>query len=141
MLFRLPLHNELVGSFVVPRLVPQCGFTPWCQRVVPLHPAFTSAMRMIYRIHDHTANGRTYSHMAMPPGLSDRDVLMIEIAYLSNRCRAVHIHQSHFSRRKFDVSVSAFLRYNLCGSARAAGHLRPLSGTKLNVVNGRAEGN
>src|SRR5262249_3580702 len=97
MLFRLSLHNKLVGSFVVSRLVTKRGLAPRSQRIVSLHSAFTSAMWMIDWIHDNTANRRPYSHMAGAARFSDRDVLMIEIPHLPDRCRTVHVDQSHLA--------------------------------------------
>src|SRR5262245_15884180 len=96
MLFRLSLHDKLVGSFVVSRLVAKRGLAPGSQRMVSLHSAFTSAMWVINWIHHNTANRRPYSHMARAAGLSNRDVLMIEIPHLPDRCRTVDVDQPNF---------------------------------------------
>src|SRR6516225_5458520 len=141
MLFGLPLHNELVGSFVVPCFVAQRGYTPWSQRVITLDAAFPSAMRMIDGIHHDPAHCWTNSHVTRTSGLSDRDVFVIEISDLADRGHAIDVDEPYFSRRKLHVSVGAFLGHELRRSAGAASHLRAFSGTKLDVVNGRAERN
>src|SRR5687767_8433170 len=82
-LFCLPLHNELVGSLVIARLITQCGLAPGGHGVIPLHSAFTSAMGVIHRIHHHAANRRPNSAMPRPSGFTYRHVFVIEIAYLA----------------------------------------------------------
>src|SRR5262245_11691409 len=114
MLLRLPLHNELVSSFVVSCLVAKRRLAPWCHGVITLHATLTSAMRMIHRVHDHAAIRRTDSHVPSAAGLSNRHVFMIEIPDLPDRRDTVHIHQSNFTRGQFHVSVSRFLSDQLC---------------------------
>src|SRR6266542_1267514 len=79
MLLRLPLHNELVGSFVVSRFVAQRRLAPRRHWVIALDAAFTTAMRMVDRIHHNAANGRPDAHMTRASGFANRDVFMIEI--------------------------------------------------------------
>src|SRR5688572_24404674 len=80
MLFRLPLHDELVGALIVSSLVTERRLAPRCHRVIPLDAAFTAAMRVINRIHDNAANGRPHSQMPDASGLSERHLFVIEIA-------------------------------------------------------------
>src|SRR2546426_4431047 len=103
MLFRLPLHDELVASFVVACLIAKRRFTPRRHRVVALNSAFTAAVRMIDRIHHNAANRRPNSQVPSASCLSDRDVLMIQVSYLTDRCYAVHIHQPHLAGGEFHV--------------------------------------
>ena len=77
--------------------------------------------------------------MPRPAGFSDRDVLVIEIADLTDGRDAVDIHQSRLARRQLHVCVSAFFRHQLRGSSGASRHLRTLAGTQFDVVDGRAE--
>src|SRR6266850_3305236 len=141
MLLGLPLHNELVGSFVVSGFVPQCRLTPGSHRMIPLHTAFASAVRMIDRIHYHATHGWANSHVARASGLSNRNVFMVQVAHLTDRRYAVDVYQPNFTRRKFHMGVAAFLRHKLRRRSRAASHLRAFSGAKLDVVNGRTERN
>src|SRR5262252_8493844 len=96
MLFRLPLHNELVGSLVVARLVSQCGFPPWRHGMVALDAAFTTAVRVIHRIHHNASNRRPNSHVPHASRLTQSDVLMIQIADLPNGRHAVHVDETDF---------------------------------------------
>src|SRR5439155_20186527 len=90
----LPLHDELVRSVVVACLVTERRNSPRRHGVITLHPPFTTAVRMIHRVHDHAAHRGPDSHMPLAAGLSNRDVLMIDIADLTDRGDALHIHQS-----------------------------------------------
>ena len=58
------LNDVLVGTFVVSRLRAQRGKSPRGLRVIALHAPLTTAVRMVHRIHGHTAYRRSPS---MPP--------------------------------------------------------------------------
>src|SRR6187200_3288144 len=107
MLFRLPLHNELICAFVVARLVTQCRLAPWSHGMVTLDATFATTVRMVYRIHHHTADGWTNAHVTNTSGLSECHVFMIQISNLANRRHAIDVHQSHLAGRQFHVSISA----------------------------------
>src|SRR5262245_49043166 len=113
MLFRLPLHNELVGALVVARFVTQRRLPPRRHRVVALDATFTTTVRMIDRIHDDAANRWPHAHVANASGFSQRDILVIQIAHLTDRRHAVHVDEPNLSRRKLHVSVPAFFRDQL----------------------------
>src|SRR6266516_969699 len=81
----LPLHDELIGALVIARLVTQGRNAPQRHRVIPLHSPFTATMRVIHRVHDDAADCRPDSHMPLAPCFSNRDVLMVEIADLTDR--------------------------------------------------------
>src|SRR5215831_7187096 len=97
MLLTLPLHDELLSSFVVSRLVAQRRLAPGRHRVISLHASFTAAVRMIDGIHHDAAICGPDTHVASAPGLSDRHILVIEIADLPDRGDTVDIHQPNFS--------------------------------------------
>src|SRR6187401_33451 len=109
MLFRLPLHDELVGALVVPRLVSQCRLAPWGHRVVALDASLTTTMRVIDGVHHDSSNCRPDSHVADSSSLAERHVFMIQVADLADCRHAVHVDQPRFSGRQLHVSVSAFL--------------------------------
>src|SRR5689334_9664004 len=123
MLLRLPLHDELVSSFVVSRLVAERGLTPRRHRMISLNPALAATMGMIHGIHHDPTNRRTNSDVPVPACFSDRHVFVIEIADLTDCGRAIHIHEPHLTGWKFDVSIPGFFCNNLCGSAGTACHL------------------
>src|SRR5436190_11045698 len=91
MLFRLPLHDELVGALVIPSFVAESRLPPRRHRVVTLHAAFTTTMRVIDGIHNNAANRRPHPQMPDASGLSERHLFVIEIANLSDRRYAIQI--------------------------------------------------
>src|SRR5262249_13220318 len=134
MLLCLPLHDELIRSFVVSRFVTEGGLSPWSHRVISLHAAFATAVRMVDGVHNDTSDRRTNPHVARPPSFSDRDSLVVKITDLADRRNAVDVHQSYFARRQLDVGVCSFFSNQLRGCAGAPRHLRTFAGTKFDVV-------
>src|SRR5207247_7836321 len=116
----LPLHDELIGSFVIARLVTERRNSPRRHGVIALYSAFTAAMRMIHRVHDNTAHRWPDSHMPLAAGLANGDVLMIEIAHLADRGDALHIDQSHFPGRKLHVRIATLFSDKPRGRAGAS---------------------
>src|SRR5579871_406429 len=126
MLLALPLHDEFVSSFVVSRFVSQRRLAPWRHRVISLDPPFTTAVRMIDRVHHDAAVSGTNTHMASPARFTDRDVLVVQIPDLTYRGVAIHIDEPHFAGWQFHMRIRAFLCDKLrCGSS-TSGHLRTL---------------
>src|SRR5262245_45610981 len=85
-----PIHNEFVGALTVARLIAACRLAPRRHRMATARGlAFTAAVRVVHRIHRHTAVVRTLAHPALAAGLADRDVLVVEVADLADRRHAV----------------------------------------------------
>src|SRR5207253_6530122 len=105
MLLGLPLHNELIGSFVVSCFVAQSRLTPRSHRMIALDAAFAPTVRMIDRVHYHTTHRWANSHVARAPGLSNRDVFMVQVAHLTDRRQAINVYQPHFAGRKFHMGI------------------------------------
>src|SRR5262245_35524761 len=97
MLFRLPLHDELVGAFVVARLVAQFGLAPWRHGMVTLDASFTATVRVVHGIHHNAADRRPNSHMPDTSGLAQRHVLMVKISDLPYRRHAVDVDKTNFA--------------------------------------------
>src|SRR5262252_6989068 len=134
MLLRLPLHDELIRSFVVSRFVTKGWLSPWSHGVISLHAAFAAAMRMVDGVHNDTSVRRTNPHVPRPPSFSDRDILVVQITDLTDRRNAVDVHQSYFARRQLDVGVGSFFSNQLRGCAGAPRHLCAFAGTQFDVV-------
>src|ERR1051325_3562078 len=92
MLLGLPLHDELIRSFVIARFVAQRRHAPWSHGVITFHAALAPSMRVIDRIHYHTAHCRTNSHVAGAACFSDRDVFVIQVADLTDSRHTIDIH-------------------------------------------------
>src|SRR2546425_10978749 len=89
MLLVFPLHDELIGSFVVACLVAQRRHAPGRQRMVAFYTPLTAAMRVIDRIHHHAPHRPPDSHVPRAARLSDGDVFMVEVAHLADRGNAL----------------------------------------------------
>src|SRR5580692_11126551 len=92
------LHNLPVGTLVVPRLLAERREGPRRLRVIALDLAFTTAVRVIDRVHGHAAHGGLHAVPPCAPGLAVGFILMIEIANLANRRHAIHGKLAHFAR-------------------------------------------
>src|SRR6478672_6596720 len=101
--------------------------------------AFTTAERVVDRVHRDAADVRTLAEPAAAPGLADRDVLVIEIADLADRGEALHVDLADLARRHLDRRVVAFLGDQLHRRSGAARDLSALARSQLDVVEQRAE--
>ena len=94
---------------------------------------------MVVRVHRDTARLRTTSEPAAAAGLADGDVLMLEIADLTDRRTAIDMHAADLAGRHTKECVIAFLCHELRGCARTADELRTLANLELNGMDHRAE--
>ncbi len=73
----------MIGIFTATTgLITLCRFTPWSNRMrVTLRRfTFTTTVRVIDRVHDHTARLRTAAQPAAAPGFTDRNGFIFHIA-------------------------------------------------------------
>src|SRR5690242_4108876 len=96
--------------------------------------AFTTAERVVHRVHRHAADVRPLAEPAAAAGLADRHVLVIEIADLADRRHALDVDLPDFARRHAHRRVGALAGHQLHRRARAARDLAALAGTQLHVV-------
>ena len=94
---------------------------------------------MVVRVHDNTARLRTASEPAAAACLTDGDVLMLEVADLTDGRTAVHVHTADLAGRHTEECIVAFLCHQLCGRARAADELCALADLQLDGMDDRAE--
>src|SRR6476661_7240120 len=84
-LLRSPLHDEPIGRLPVPRLVSLRRLTPWRHRMPAARSlALATTERMVDRIHRHAADVRPLPEPPAAARLADRDVLVIDVADLSD---------------------------------------------------------
>src|SRR5204863_9563876 len=102
--------------------------------------AFAAAERVIDRIHRDAAVMRTLAEVARASGFAVRHVLVLEIADLSDRRVAAHVHLAHLARGKTERRPVTFARHELRAGAGRTNHLSALPFLQLDVVNHRAEG-
>src|SRR6202034_207250 len=131
-------NNHPLALALVPRLGPQSRKAPRGLRVIALHAAFTSAVRMVNRVHGHAAIRRTAPVPARASRLAVGHVLVVEIDELSDSSHAVHTELSDFTGRQLYQRKTAFLTQQLRRPARRADHLRAFAWKQLEVMHHRA---
>ena len=94
---------------------------------------------MVIRVHRNTARLRTASEPAAAACLTDGDVLMLEVADLSDRRTAVDMHAADLAGRHTEECVVAFLCHELRGCSRAAHELCALADLELDGMDHRTE--
>ena len=121
----------LSGLQTESRLAPRSARTRTADRCL----SFTASMRMIVRVHNGTADGRTNAHMTDSSCFSVIDKVVVAVADNTDRCSAVQADHSHLSGGKTQGRVLAFLRHQLGAVAGRADHLAAVLRIKLNIVN------
>ena len=96
--------------------------------------AFTTTVRVIAGVHDRTADSGSDAHVAGTSGLTDVDVLMLEVSDLTDGGHAVVGNVSQLARGESEKGVAAFLSHELSDSAAGSCDLSALAGIKLDVV-------
>src|ERR1035438_9598305 len=92
-----PLDNVTVRRLVVPCLVPARRLAPRRHGMAATGSlSFTTAQRMINRIHRHAAHGGTNALPAIPAGLANVQVLVIQISKLPDRSHALNENSADF---------------------------------------------
>src|SRR3569832_2792267 len=92
--------NKGVGIFPSPGLVSLCQLAPGRDRMgIPLaRLSFSSAVRMIDRIHRHPPDGRTPSHPPRSSRLAVRIIFVVDVPDLPDRRHALGVEQPDLSR-------------------------------------------
>ena len=70
--------------------------------------SFTTTMRMINRIHCHTADGGTNTAPALRTGFAERAQRVLRIGYFSEGCPAVAQHLAHLTGTQTQRRIVAF---------------------------------
>src|SRR5690606_2302763 len=69
---------------------------------------FTTTVRVIDRVHDHTANGRTNTAPAHRTSLADLAQAVLGIADFTNRCTAFDVDATNLARTQTNLRINAF---------------------------------
>src|ERR1051325_6235478 len=96
--------------------------------------ALTTAVRVVDRVHGHTADGRA---LALPPhaaGLAPVDVRLVGVADLADGGAAVHVDAADLARGHAQRRVLAFPAEHLDADAGRAGQLGPAARAQLHAV-------
>ena len=96
-------------------------------------------MRVIVRVHDDAADGRTHAHMTDAASLAQADVLMVGVADGADGRLRVQRQLAHFTRGQTDGRKAVFLRHELRAHAGGTNQLTAAAGLELQVVDQRAD--
>src|SRR5262252_6133651 len=120
-LLRPSPHDQAIAQFAPPRLETLGDLSPRRARMPPARGlAFSATHRVVDRIHRDAAHRRVATPPAIASRLADRNVLVIEVADLTDHRAAVHVEAANLARRQTQLRVVAFLRHQLAiGSGRA----------------------
>src|SRR5258705_1947002 len=131
----LPTLNDLLVRSLVPAgLLAQRGESPRRLRVVALDLTFSSAVRMIHRVHGHTAHGGLDAAPPRASGLAERFILMVKVANLANRSHAIDRKLAHFAAGHLHQREIAFFTQKLRRATRGPNRLPAASGVQFQVV-------
>ena len=97
--------------------------------------ALATTMRMVARVHDHSANFGPTAHVPRAAGLADALVLVIEVADLADGGHAAHVDATDLARRHAHLRVLAFL-----GEQLAAENAGVTSKTTIHAMPARRSG-
>src|ERR1019366_4129274 len=89
--------NQVIGALAVTRLRTKRRESPRRLRMITLYAAFTTTVRVIHRIHSHTTVGRTLPEPARLSSFTEGDVLVVEVADLSDGRHAIQAKLSDFA--------------------------------------------
>src|SRR6266404_6032892 len=135
----LPTLNDLLVRTLVPaRLLAQRRESPGRLRVITLDLAFSSAVRMIHRVHGHAAHGGLDAAPPGASGLAKRFILMVKVANLANRGHAIDGKLAHFAAGHLHQRKVAFFAEQLRRATCRANGLSAASRVQLEVVHHRA---
>ena len=103
--------------------------------------ALAAAVRVVNRVHDRTADGRTNASPTRATGLADNDVGVLGIADLTDGGAAAEKNAAQLRRRKTQNGVPVVLTHELNGSTGGASHRSAFTGLELNRVHKRTDRN
>src|ERR1041385_992034 len=94
-------NDHLLRALVLARLVTARRLAPGRHRIASGGSlAFIAAVRVVHRIHRHTAHVRTNSFPTRPACLTQRNIFVLDIADLAHGSAALNRHPPHFTDRK-----------------------------------------
>src|SRR5689334_23117437 len=85
--------------------------------------ALATAVGMIARVHDRSANRGPDAQPATPARLAEAERAVLRVAHLADRRHADDQHAADLAAREANLGPVAFLRHKLSGVASAAANL------------------
>src|SRR5690554_815497 len=113
------LHDHLVGTLVGTRPITFGRLSPrtaW--NAAFTRTAFTTAVRVIDRVHCDAPHGRADAAPAIGTGLADLAQRVLGVADFADGRTTIHMHPANLARTQTKLSVTTFSRQQLSRSAR-----------------------
>src|SRR5688572_21025501 len=105
-------------------------------RITLARLGFTTAVRMVDRVHGGTADGRLDAAPARGTGLAELLEAVFVVADFADRGAALGRHAAHLAGTQAQRGVDAFARNQLNTSTGGTGDLRALARLHLDAVHG-----
>src|SRR4051794_114802 len=135
LLVRLAAADDVLVRRLLGRTSTSFLLTPGADRVATTGGlALTTTVRVVNRVHRHTANGRADAQPALAAGLAPVDVALLGVADLADRGAAALVDQADLTGRHAEVGHRALLRQQLHGGTGGAGELGAATRTDLDRV-------
>ncbi len=135
-------HNKLIRSLIVARLDAECWLAPLgLGRHTARRVTFTTTVRVVDRVHRRTTDMGPNTQPSRTSGLANGDVLMIDIADLSDRRHTLDMDTSHLARWQTHGRVVAFLCHQLSRRASGADNLTAATTLQFDVMDLRTQRN
>ena len=131
------LDNELVGTVVSSSgLVAESGLAPGGNRSGTANGrlTFTTAVGVVAGVHYRTSYSRSDALVTSASCLTEVNVLVVDVADLTDGSHAANSDLSHLAGRKSYESVILLLTHKLSHIACRSNELSALAGIKLKVV-------
>src|SRR3989338_2747948 len=111
-------HDHAAGALVATCAEALGRHTPWADRMAARSSlAFATAVRVVHRVHHHTAHGRTNTAPTHRAGLADRAQAVFGIAPFAQSRLAIDVHLADLAGAQTQLRVAAFTRQQLDRSA------------------------
>src|SRR5579863_10531971 len=124
------------GAIALRRRAPRAHRIATCCRL-----AFTTAVRVIDRVHCNATHRRTDTAPAVRASLTDLTEAMLFVAHLTDRRAALDVHAANFARTQTDLRVDAFASQQHGRRTSRTRHLRALARQHLDAVDRRTDRN
>src|SRR5690606_38550062 len=132
-------HDELIGRLVGAGLAALRGLAPRRNGMTATRSAtFTTAVRMVDRVHGNAAVMRTLTQPALTTSLAELDVGVVRVGHGTNSRQAGAGYEALRARVQAQECHSAGTTDDLCVGACGTGDLTALAWLQLDVVNDRA---
>src|SRR3989338_7504940 len=107
-------HNHAAGALVAACAETLGRHTPWTDWMAACGClAFTTTVRVIYRVHHHAANGWADTAPTHRTGLADRTQTVLGITHFAQSRFAINVHLANFAGAQTQLRVAAFTRQQL----------------------------